>query len=392
MKNFTFIKKFFASSAFIALLSVFSVAHAKFRVMVAVDPSDVTADKVVAETLRSSLAAAIGQEVIVVKTKDLSDAIRSTRVDEYDLYLSPAHVASSSLTHGFELIGVTAKPERLVLIGKGLDKLNGGTLYLPQQDSIGSYLAKGLVFEAGGSMRKLGKVTYARTTGAGLWALGVGLVDATVASQSEVDEWLKTNQDKAKILKTSEPVPWGLTASIRSSLPAPAKAKILVWANTNVGQVAGLTKFGAAPALSSYKYVAQFGHFTPASMDGIKRVDAREASKLMSEGATLVDVRSAKELVEKRILGAILAAYIEKSLKEEGFDAAQDKFDTSKLDVNKAYIFACNGAECWKSYKAAFAATKNGFTKVYWLRGGLPEWEASGLPVTSGAVGQVASK
>ena len=54
------------------------------------------------------------------------------------------------------------------------------------------------------------------------------------------------------------------------------------------------------------------------------------------------------------------------------------------LDKAKPVIFACNGAECWKSYKAAKVATTKGFKSVYWLRGGLPEWDETGLPTEGG--------
>jgi hypothetical protein len=47
--------------------------------------------------------------------------------------------------------------------------------------------------------------------------------------------------------------------------------------------------------------------------------------------------------------------------------------------------FHCNGAECWKSYKAAKVALSNGFTTVYWFRGGFPG-ESSGLAVESSPV------
>ena len=56
----------------------------------------------------------------------------------------------------------------------------------------------------------------------------------------------------------------------------------------------------------------------------------------------------------------------------------------TKLDKTKPVIFACNGAECWKSYKAAKVAAAKGFKSVYWLRGGLPEWDAGGLPTEGG--------
>jgi rhodanese-related sulfurtransferase len=46
-------------------------------------------------------------------------------------------------------------------------------------------------------------------------------------------------------------------------------------------------------------------------------------------------------------------------------------------------IFACNGPECWKSYKSASAAIAAGYKKVYWFRGGFPEWSLAGYPTES---------
>lgn len=84
----------------------------------------------------------------------------------------------------------------------------------------------------------------------------------------------------------------------------------------------------------------------------------------------------------------MFAAYVEKSLKDVAFNAAQDDFQALDkvpgLDKSKPVIFACNGAECWKSYKAAKVAASKGFKTVYWLRGGLPEWDESGLPTEAG--------
>jgi hypothetical protein len=41
----------------------------------------------------------------------------------------------------------------------------------------------------------------------------------------------------------------------------------------------------------------------------------------------------------------------------------------------------CNGAECWKSYKSSRAAIAAGFAKVYWYRGGMPDWESTGQTI-----------
>ncbi|MDD5242133.1 MAG: rhodanese-like domain-containing protein [Sulfuricella sp.] len=122
---------------------------------------------------------------------------------------------------------------------------------------------------------------------------------------------------------------------------------------------------------------------TPASLKGAEVVDAAKAKSLMDGGAKMIDTRVANEYAEAHIKGAANVPYKEKSAKTADFDASQDSFDVSKLPADKsaAIITQCNGAECWKSYKGAAAAIKAGHKKVYWFRGGFPEWKAKGLPV-----------
>lgn len=122
---------------------------------------------------------------------------------------------------------------------------------------------------------------------------------------------------------------------------------------------------------------------TPASLQGAETVTAAKAKSLMDGGAKMIDTRVANEFAEGHIKGAINVPYKEKSAKAADFDASMDGFDVSKLpsDKNATIITQCNGAECWKSYKGASAAMKAGHKKVYWFRGGFPEWKAKGLPV-----------
>jgi len=121
---------------------------------------------------------------------------------------------------------------------------------------------------------------------------------------------------------------------------------------------------------------------TPESLKGTILVDAAKAKSLMDSGAKIVDARVANEYAEDHIKGALNVPYKEKSAKSADFDASQDSFDLSKLpaDKNTALVFYCNGAECWKGYKASAAAIKAGYKTVYWLRLGLPEWKAKGYP------------
>jgi len=122
---------------------------------------------------------------------------------------------------------------------------------------------------------------------------------------------------------------------------------------------------------------------TPTSLEGATVVDAAKAKSLMDGGAKMLDTRVANEYAEAHIKGAINVPYKEKSPKAADFDASQDSFDLSKVpaDKNAALITQCNGPECWKSYKSAKALVKAGYKKIYWFRGGFPEWKAKGHPV-----------
>lgn len=122
---------------------------------------------------------------------------------------------------------------------------------------------------------------------------------------------------------------------------------------------------------------------TPDSLKGVELVDTDKAKSLMDSGVMMVDARVAGEYAEAHIKGAVSIPYKEKSAKSVDFDPAKDHFDLSKLPADKAtpFITHCNGASCWKSYKAAVVAAKAGYSKVYWYRDGLPAWKAKGYPI-----------
>jgi rhodanese-related sulfurtransferase len=143
------------------------------------------------------------------------------------------------------------------------------------------------------------------------------------------------------------------------------------WMNWTAALIVGL-------GISAQAWAAE----TPATLAGVKLVTAEEAKKLQDSGVPMIDTRVAAEYAEKTIKGAKSVPYKEKSAKAVNFDASQDQFDLSKLpaDKNAPLVFFCNAGECWKSYKAAVVAQKAGYTKINWLRGGVPEWTSKGLP------------
>ena len=66
----------------------------------------------------------------------------------------------------------------------------GKRLYLPQQDSLRSYVAKGLLTESGVKLGQFSKVTYGNTSGGGLVALSFDMADVTVADEAQAKEWI----------------------------------------------------------------------------------------------------------------------------------------------------------------------------------------------------------
>lgn len=367
-----------------------ATAIEQYKLMVAVDPSERAAGFVTVEEVASGLTRASGKHVRALKTENLGDAMRATRTGEYDVYIAPAHVSASALNHGYELIGSTAPMEPYVFVTRSeiaaIADLKGKKLYLSQQDSVAAYIAKGMLNEAGQSLKTFKDVMFKKTTGAGLFAVGVGMVDATVAPEGEARAWLEANPGKGAVLLKSQPVPLGTSVLVKSSLPEHVKVKIAAWFTGPEATLPGLGRVITKHETAPYKYVASLGHFTPAQLPGAKRVRALEVRELIAQRAVMVDVRSEKEYIEGHIPGAILVPYGEKSLKDAAFDPSVDSFSgVDKLDKSKPVIFACNGAECWKSYKAAKAAVARGFTNVYWFRGGLPEWKGEGLPVERNA-------
>ena len=366
-------------------------AIADLRIMVGVDPSDRESMVISVLDMQQTLGRIAGQPVHAVKSQDLGDVMRSTRTGEYDVYIAPAHVAASALAHGYTLIGSTDRDELYQLVARPGAKapadLNGGKIYLTQQDSVAAYMARGMLNEAGQSLKMFQQVFYRTTSGAGLFAIDAGLVDATVAKKGDYENWVKQSSSKSAVLLSSRAVPGGMSVVVKNALPEATRSKLENWLVSPGGTLAGIGKVSYHSELANYKYVAALGNWTPSQLPGVTMVTANQVVALQQKNVPIIDVRLAKEYHEKHIRGAQSIPYAEKSLKDVAFDPALDQWaGPEKLDKAKPVIFHCNGAECWKSYKAAKVALSKGFTTIYWFRGGFPEWESSGLAVESSPV------
>lgn len=110
---------------------------------------------------------------------------------------------------------------------------------------------------------------------------------------------------------------------------------------------------------------------SPESITGATTVDAAKAKALFDKGVLFVDVRKNSDWDAGRIPGA---EHLE--LKKVFSEAALAKIATK----DRAVVIYCNGPKCLRSSKACAMAVSWGFKKVYYFRGGFPEWIAANYP------------
>jgi len=373
----------------------------EIHVLLGLDPADATGDVLLSASLApaQSLTKATGQRTTVAQTATMAEVMRASRTVENEVIIAPAHVTASAILHAYQLLATSGQDQVYALVVKNdidkVEKLPGKRLYLPQQDSLRSYVAKGLLTEAGVKLPQFSKVTYGNTSGGGLVALSFDMADVTVADEAQAKEWLASHPGQARILKTTRPVPGGMNMVVRKDFCAAECGRLAEWVNSPDGAIPGVGRFhlASADAARQFTYVASLGITTPESINGVTRVAAEQVAELGKQGVTIVDTRSQKEYESEHIRGAVLASYVEKSLKEVDFDAKKDDFSALKnFPKDKPIVFLCNGPECWKSYKASRTALADGYSKVYWFRGGMPEWREKHLPVEGTIGAAVANK
>lgn len=382
----------------VLLAGIASASAAPLKISISAEPREEISTATFMDryhALASYVGAAAGAEMKVSFGRDLTRELQRTRSRGTDLMIGPAHVIGSAVRYGYEPVARYPGEEVAVFIASAasgitsIEQAKGKRLALPPADSLATYLARGELNARGVQARShFREIREFRYHEAALLALEFGQADLAVADRRLAEEWIARN--KGRILFETRGAPTTGVAvlgtldaktkeRIRAAFLAPnAKALARV-------ELAGLDVRRMQPiTVKEYEYVSTLGYFTPRLLEGATIVGADEVIALMKNGAVLYDTRSEEEYRDRHIRGARWLPYGEKSAKEVGFDAAKDRFDVEKAgDKAKPVIFACNGAECWKSYKSCVAALKAGYKQVYWFRGGFPEWVARGYPVGS---------
>ncbi|MDR7483116.1 MAG: molybdopterin-synthase adenylyltransferase MoeB [Armatimonadota bacterium] len=111
-------------------------------------------------------------------------------------------------------------------------------------------------------------------------------------------------------------------------------------------------------------------HASAVQEAGPPAVDPDEASRLLAQGAQLIDVREPWEWAMVRIPGAVLIPMAEVSQR------------TSEIDPNRPVVVQCaTGA---RSAKVTELLRQAGYAQAYNLAGGIVEWQNRQLPVEVG--------
>ena len=344
------------------------------------------------EALREAKAGDASTAMSTDATADLS----STRAQIDDFYIAPAHVVGSALRHGYVPLAGNPQGVQAVLVAlqgnaaADLATSAGQRLGLPLQDSVVTYLVRGELNAANTSLKShFRSVKNLRYQDALLICLQIRECDVVAVERAIYERW-KAAGEPVKMLLETRPVP-GISVAVRQVLATTPAVRALQPVLLRTLNAPALAKIGISKPVAidrkDFDYVSTLGYFTPRLLPGATVVDATAVARLMSEGATYFDTRTETEFKAAHVPGARFLPYVEKSAKDTDYDAKADSFDLAKLPTDKAaaVLFACNGAECWKSYKASHAALKAGHTKVYWFRGGLPEWRSAERQVAAGA-------
>ena len=110
----------------------------------------------------------------------------------------------------------------------------------------------------------------------------------------------------------------------------------------------------------------------PLTVEGARTISTVQAKALMNQGATFIDVRRDTDFSESHISWAI------------HLDLKLSLTEATLLDVvrkNQPVVFYCNGDMCQRSAIASEKAVKWGWKKVFYYRGGFPDWKNANLPL-----------
>lgn len=330
----------------------------------------------------SEIEQVVGEPVRMQYYKKGFAAIKRAKDGTLDMVFGPAQVIANIGKFKFEpILKSDEKTAASFVAGPNyrgnLSAKSGARLGVPDYESLMGGMARSEINSRGLAKSDFAEIKFHRMAEAPLYGLKLGRYDLAVASAEEAKTWTAANG--GRIVFTSAAVPLRALSVQTATVPVATQQKLAAALQKN--NSLNLALSGASKA--DFKSVGSMLNTTPTSLPGAKIISAREAQDLIGQGIPLYDVRDEEEYKIAHIPGSRSVPYKEGSAKEVGFDPGDDQFALNRLPKDKSapLMMYCDGTICWKSYKSATLAVQNGWTNVYWFRGGFPEWKEAGLPI-----------
>ena len=112
----------------------------------------------------------------------------------------------------------------------------------------------------------------------------------------------------------------------------------------------------------------------PTSIDGTTLVNAEKIIDLVESLDDLI-------IIDARTVSDYDKGHIPDSVRLVNTETNADSLAKILPAKDAPVLFYCNGAKCGRSVESCKIAVADGYSNVYWFRGGIQEWEAKGFPV-----------
>ncbi len=142
--------------------------------------------------------------------------------------------------------------------------------------------------------------------------------------------------------------------------------------------------FRALSLLFFVSYIATFAaaagshhdpnYQAPETVPGSIKIDYKEAKNLHDQGVLFLDVRGGNAYEKSRIANA-------QNLDVRSAHFTQKNFKHIVGGPTQEVVIYCNGIKCTRSPLAVRKAVKWGYKKVYYFRGGFPDWITNDFPI-----------
>ena len=133
---------------------------------------------------------------------------------------------------------------------------------------------------------------------------------------------------------------------------------------------------GAVPPCAAQEVVRHDSgrSVSPEHIDGVELVDAEGLIEAVTRIPSLV-------LIDSRIRADHEAGYIEGSISLPDVDTSCTSLAGVIPGLTTPVLFYCNGIRCGRSARAAVIARDCGYTRLYWYRKGMEEWQKKQYPL-----------